>query len=172
MNPFSKDQTDAAKGECEVMYTAAAPAEHIEEYLEAIWLIEESGESPAKIATISKRLNVSPPSAVQMLRRLEHDGHVNYRVRKGVELTASGWEIGRKMVRNGRLIEVLMKDVFAIKIDPRIACGIEHHMTEEFADALCTMLKHPRLCPHGRDIPPGKCCNSARRRVVTHAPTR
>ncbi|MFQ5761419.1 MAG: metal-dependent transcriptional regulator [Candidatus Bathyarchaeia archaeon] len=148
----------AEKSECEVMYTAAAPAEHVEEYLEAIWLIEEAGESPAKVASVAKRLNVSPPSAVQMLKRLEKDAYMDYKVRKGVVLKPRGREIGRKMVRNGRLIEVLMKKVFDIKIDPRIACGIEHHMTEEFADALCTMLKHPPHCPHGKEIPRGQCC--------------
>ncbi|MFQ6134544.1 MAG: iron dependent repressor, metal binding and dimerization domain protein, partial [Nitrososphaerales archaeon] len=37
---------------------------------------------------------------------------------------------------------------------------IEHHMTEEFADALCTLMKHPRKCPHGNPIPKGRCCTS------------
>ncbi|MEK6929670.1 MAG: metal-dependent transcriptional regulator, partial [Thermoproteota archaeon] len=27
-------------------------------------------------------------------------------------------------------------------------------------DALCTMLKHPRKCPHDHQIPMGECCKS------------
>ncbi|MEK6980244.1 MAG: metal-dependent transcriptional regulator, partial [Thermoproteota archaeon] len=29
-------------------------------------------------------------------------------------------------------------------------------------DALCTMLKHPRKCPHDHDIPMGDCCKNTR----------
>ena len=146
--------------ECEVMYVSAAPSEHVEEYLEALYLTHEAGEPRAKIATISQRLDISPPSAVQMLRRLERDGYVKYIAREGVELTSKGKELGRRMVRNGRLVEVLMKDKFMIPIDGRVSCGIEHHMTQAFADALCSMLDHPKTCPHGHPIPSGKCCEA------------
>ncbi|HXG07808.1 MAG TPA: iron dependent repressor, metal binding and dimerization domain protein [Nitrososphaera sp.] len=62
------------------------------------------------------------------------------------------------MIRNTRLLEVLMKNALKINIDEEMVCGIEHHMKDIFTDALCTLLKHPRQCPHGREIPPGKCC--------------
>jgi DtxR family transcriptional regulator, Mn-dependent transcriptional regulator len=39
-----------------------------------------------------------------------------------------------------------------------MVCGIEHHMKEIFTDALCTLLKHPKICPHGYHIPEGNCC--------------
>jgi hypothetical protein len=29
---------------------------------------------------------------------------------------------------------------------------------EYITDALCTLLKHPRKCPHAHNIPLGKCC--------------
>jgi len=41
-----------------------------------------------------------------------------------------------------------------------MVCGIEHHMNKQFTDALCTMLKHPRKCPHDHDIPMGQCCQN------------
>jgi len=31
-------------------------------------------------------------------------------------------------------------------------------MNKQFTDALCTMLKHPRKCPHDNVIPLGNCC--------------
>jgi DtxR family Mn-dependent transcriptional regulator len=31
-------------------------------------------------------------------------------------------------------------------------------MKNQFTDALCTLLKHPRECPHGNRIPKGECC--------------
>jgi Mn-dependent DtxR family transcriptional regulator len=57
------------------------------------------------------------------------------------------------MIRNTRLLEVLMRDALKIEIDEEMVCGIEHHMKDMFTEALCTLLNHPRLCPHGHDIP-------------------
>ncbi|MCL4436736.1 MAG: metal-dependent transcriptional regulator [Thaumarchaeota archaeon] len=143
---------------CRVLYIEPVESEHIEEYLEAVWLLEEMGESPVKISTISQNLGVAPPSAVQMLRKLEKSGYLKYLAREGVTLTRKGRVIGERMVRNGRLIEKMMADSLGIEVDPKVACGIEHHMSQEFADALCTLMKHPRKCPHGQPIPKGKCC--------------
>lgn len=144
---------------CNILYIDPVGSENKEEYLEAVWLIEESGESPAKISTISQKLKVAPPSAVQMLKKLEKDGYIEYKIREGVSLTRKGNKIGRHIVRNGMLIEKLMDDTLGIAIDPKVACGIEHHMTKEFADAICTLMNHPNKCPHGNIIPKGKCCN-------------
>lgn len=147
---------------CKVLYIEHDSSEHIQEYLEAVWLLEEMGESPVKISTISQRLNIAAPSAVQMLKKLEKSGYIKYQPREGVLLTKTGNEIGKRMVRNGRLIEKLMSSSMGIEVDPKVACGIEHHMTKEFADALCTLLGHPRLCPHNNPIPLGNCCKNGK----------
>lgn len=138
-----------------------AVAEHTEMYLKAIWLLDEAGHRLAHIKTISKLLEVAPPSAVEMLRKLEQEGCVKYLPRRGVEMTDKGRKVGTRLVRNQRLFESLMRDKLRIAIDMKIACGIEHHLTEEFADALCTFLGHPRECPHGRSIPKGSCCKKS-----------
>ncbi|MFM7862055.1 MAG: iron dependent repressor, metal binding and dimerization domain protein, partial [Candidatus Nitrosotenuis sp.] len=78
----------------------------------------------------------------------------------GVSLTEGGEKVGSSMMRNSRLLEVLMDSALKVKIDEEMVCGIEHHMNKQFTDALCTMLKHPRKCPHGHAIPPGSCCSA------------
>ncbi len=143
---------------CNILYVDPVGSENKEEYLEAVWIIEEMGESPAKISTISLKLKVAPPSTVQMLKKLEKEGYLKYIAREGVNLTLKGSVIGRRIVRNGMLIEKLMKDTLGLEIDPKVACGIEHHMTDEFANAICTLLNHPNKCPHGNLIPKGNCC--------------
>jgi DtxR family Mn-dependent transcriptional regulator len=55
---------------------------------------------------------------------------------------------------------VLMDSALKVDIDEEMVCGIEHHMNEQFTDALCTMLKHQRKCTHTHDIPRGKCCKN------------
>ena len=143
----------------EVLFVGTAEAEHEEMYLKAIWHIRERKED-VKISTIAKMLNVRQPSVVQMLKKLNEQKLVNYN-KAGVTLTDDGESIGSGMMRNSRLLEVLMDSALKIEIDEEMVCGVEHHMNKQFTNALCTMLNHPRKCPHGNDIPPGECCAEA-----------
>jgi DtxR family Mn-dependent transcriptional regulator len=127
----------------EELYVDTAESEHIEMYLKAIWYIRERGKE-VKVSSIAKLLNVTQP-------------FVHYS-KGSVDLTKEGEHIGKKMMRNTRLLEVLMKDALKIEVDEEMICGIEHHMKDLFTDALCTLLKHPQRCPHGLEIPKGKCC--------------
>ena len=143
----------------EILFVGTAEAEHVEMYLKAIWHIKERGED-VKISTIAKMLNIRQPSVVQMLKKLNGQKLVNYN-KAGVALTEEGEKVGSTMMRNSRLLEVLMDSALKIAIDEEMVCGIEHHMNKQFTDALCTMLSHPRKCPHNLDIPAGQCCESA-----------
>jgi len=141
----------------EVLFVGTAEAEHVEMYLKAIWHIKERNE-PVKISVIAKMLNVRQPSVVQMLKKLNEKELVEYN-KDGVFLTETGEKIGSSMMRNSRLLEVLMDSALKVEVDEEMVCGIEHHMNVQFTDALCTMLNHPRKCPHDHDIPMGECCS-------------
>ena len=143
----------------ETLFVGTAEAEHVEMYLKAIWHIKERGED-VKISTIAKMLNIRQPSVVQMLKKLNLKNLVNYN-KAGVRLTEDGERIGSSMMRNSRLLEVLMDSALKVEIDEEMVCGIEHHMNKQFTDDLCVMLKHPRKCPHDHEIPMGECCKSA-----------
>jgi len=94
---------------------------------------------------------------VQMLKKLNGRQLVEYN-KAGVFLTEGGERVGSSMMRNSRLLEVLMDSALKVEIDEEMVCGIEHHMNKQFTDALCTMLNHPRKCPHDNKIPEGECC--------------
>ncbi len=141
----------------EQLYVGTAEAEHIEMYLKAMWSILENGQE-LKVSSIAKVLNVTQPSVVQMLHKLNDSHLIDYKKGSIVVLTGEGEKIGKQMIRNTRLLEVLMKDALKIDIDEEMVCGIEHHMKEIFTEALCTLLKHPKVCPHGYHIPAGVCC--------------
>jgi DtxR family transcriptional regulator, Mn-dependent transcriptional regulator len=55
-----------------------------------------------------------------------------------VEMTPKGERIGKQMIRNTRLLEVLMKDALKMEVDEEMVYGVEHHMKTLFTDALCT----------------------------------
>ena len=104
-------------------------------YLKAIWYIHERGEK-IKVSSVAKILNVTQPSVVQMLAKLNEMNLVYYEKGNLVEMTSEGKKIGERMIRNTRLLEVLMKDALKIETDEEMACGIEHHMKTIFTDAL------------------------------------
>ena len=142
----------------ESLYIDTAEAESVEMYLKAVWYIREQGED-VRVSSIAKLLNVKQPSVVQMLHKLNEANLVEYiKGRNLVKMTFGGEKIGKQMIRNTRLLEVLMRDALKIEIDEELVCGIEHHMKQIFTDALCTLLDHPRECPHRYAIPRGECC--------------
>ena len=142
----------------EELFLGTAESEHVEMYLKAIWHIRERKEK-VKVSSIAKILNVRQPSVVQMLHKLNDTDLVQYSKGNSVmKLTPEGEQIGERMIRNTRLLEVMMNEALKIEIDEEMVCGIEHHMKAIFTDALCTLLEHPRSCPHGYRIPLGKCC--------------
>ena len=147
----------------EILFIGTAEAEHVEMYLKAIWHIKERNE-PVKISTIAKMLHVRQPSVVQMLKKLNTKDLVEYN-KAGVSLTENGERIGASMMRNSRLLEVLMDSALKVEIDEEMVCGIEHHMNKQFTNALCVMLKCPSKSPRGRDIPMGECCETSRNEV-------
>jgi DtxR family transcriptional regulator, Mn-dependent transcriptional regulator len=154
----TRDGTDLVQeDDKEELYIGTASSEHIEMYLKAIWFIRERGEE-VKVSSIARLLNVKQPSVVQMLHKLNEAQLVIYKAERIVDITPKGERIGKQMIRNTRLLEVLMKNALKIDIDEEMVCGIEHHMKQIFTDALCTLLNHPRLCPHLKGIPFGECC--------------
>jgi DtxR family Mn-dependent transcriptional regulator len=42
------------------------------------------------------------------------------------------------------------------------ACEFEHIIRHGLDEKICRLLGHPRMCPHGKPIPPGPCCDAAK----------
>jgi DtxR family Mn-dependent transcriptional regulator len=86
---------------------------------------------------------------------------------QGLALTPEGKTEAALAVRRHRLAERLLADVLATEdalVDER-ACGLEHALFDGVDESICTLLGHPQFCPHGKPIPPGKCCQEMRASV-------
>jgi DtxR family Mn-dependent transcriptional regulator len=84
-----------------------------------------------------------------------------------VVLTAEGKTQAALAIRRHRLAERLLADVLTTEesiLDDR-ACGLEHALFDGVDEAICTLLGHPTICPHGKAIPPGECCKQMRASV-------
>jgi DtxR family transcriptional regulator, Mn-dependent transcriptional regulator len=124
-----------------------------EEILEFLYLCQaEGGPYPADIASTPAMAEVL---AAQLAET--HDGRC--------ELNLAGLAAGQDVVRRHRLAERLLQDVLAGRPEQmeENACQFEHVLVRGLADQVCTLLGHPTTCPHGKVIPPGPCCQEARK---------
>lgn len=133
-------------------------SEKAEEILEALWVAgEEEGQvflDPEKIG-----FPLDDPAYGELT------GHALIEMRQGmVCFRPEGREEGKITIRRHRLAERLMMDVLNIRGDEGEykACQFEHLLNEGADIKVCTMLNHPSTCPHGKPIPPGECCATAR----------
>ncbi|MCW2923976.1 MAG: iron (metal) dependent repressor, DtxR family [Thermoleophilia bacterium] len=126
----------------------------VEDYVKAIWLIQESGER-ATGQRIAQRLSVSQASVSAMLQRLGGLGLISYEKYQPVKLTASGTNVALEVVRHHRLLELFLAEALGMPWD-RIhaeAEVLEHHISEELEDLIAERLGNPQYDPHGHPIP-------------------
>jgi putative ABC transport system ATP-binding protein len=123
--------------------------------LEQVWVCGEKGQM-AEIVYIRHSGVQDPARVVSRLKDLGllelHDS--------AVSLTARGEGRARDIVRRRRLAERLMTDTFSFgdsEADSH-ACKFEHIISAELDQRICAFLGHPKTCPHGNPIPPGRCC--------------
>ena len=119
-----------------------------EDYLERLYMREVEGET-AEIALPDDR------AIGELLRRNYLTPHAGDFV-----LTPDGKQQAEHAVRRHRLAERLLHDVVAVhdrEVD-QAACEFEHSLHHGIDEHICTLLGHPKTCPHGRPIPPGRCC--------------
>jgi len=134
-----------------------------DEILERIWtaLENEKGELESDGPVLLAELNTSATE----LRELIDSGSVRLSPDGGqLTLSAKGRNSARDIVRRHRLAERLLADVLDVPGDTleRSACQFEHLLHPDIEHKVCILLGHPRTCPHGMTIPPGRCCLEGR----------
>lgn len=129
--------------------------EETEEALSEVFKMIESGENKVPAVKLKLDQNVAAgifDSLVGKKWLSVEDGSVRF--------TADGELRARNVVRCLRLSERLFADVFGLDSEKseKAACQLEHVLSPEVADSICTLLGHPSECPHLNPIPAGACC--------------
>jgi DtxR family Mn-dependent transcriptional regulator len=125
-------------------------------YLITVARAAETGtEGPVPISQIAGDLQVSVPSANEMIRKLEGRGLLSYVPYRGVHLTDSGHLIADQVLRTRRLWATFLADHlgFSPAAADDQACHLEHATSPEAANRLATFLGNPAAGPLGRPIP-------------------
>lgn len=128
-------------------------SESTEMYLKAMSELGD-GEVVA-IGRLAERLDVTPVSANEMVKRLGDQGLVSHTRYKGVNLTTKGRKAASDVVRRQRLWECFLHDHLHIEWAQlyELACSLEHATATEVTEALANFLGNPKTCPHGNPIP-------------------
>ncbi len=135
-------------------------AEEITEVLETVWTLQEQ-----KSATMEQVIdNAAKPVSKALLERLAEDGLLAIDDSKRVRLLPKGRLLAEQIMRRHRLAERLICDVLGSRVEDSeaAACEYEHLLAEGITNSICTLLGHPRFCPHNKPIPEGECCRQAR----------
>ena len=134
----------------------------VDEHLETLWHLLENDESDID----NFKSHTKGPFDEDILKKLSEDGYVVLDG-KQISLTDKGFAQAEQIIRRHRLAERLLTDVLGMKLDAIEvgACEFEHVLAPELVESICTLLGHPRECPHGGKIPEGDCCKQVRKTV-------
>lgn len=130
------------------------PSEQIENYLKNIYKIQTL-EGKVSTSSLSEKLQISPASVSEMIKKLADEGSLTHTPYKGVELTESGKRAALKIVRKHRLWEMFLVEILHFgwdEIDEE-AERFEHIMSDKMEDKIDEVLGFPSVDPHGDPIP-------------------
>ena len=84
-----------------------------------------------------------------------------------VLFSGEGKKISEGIIRRHRLAEVLVTSILRLKKSDmeEVACKVEHALLPEVEESICTLLGHPEICPDGKQIPRGRCCEDRCREI-------
>lgn len=133
-------------------------SDRAEEILETLWVHhQEEREEPFELGIAKGEPEIN---------ELGKAGYVRL-INDKIVLTDKGKSEGEKIVRRHRLAERLFTDVLDIKkkfVHP-LSCQFEHLLHEGIEENICTLLGHPKVCPHGKPIPQGECCRKSKESI-------
>lgn len=128
-----------------------------ENYLKALYLLaNEQGE--VNLSDLSKRLEVSSPTANSMVKNLHQKKLVKYEKYKPILVSKTGQLKAAMIIRKHRLTEMYLVDKMGFGWEEvhSIAEQVEHVKAPAFFDKMDEILGFPKVDPHGSPIPDKK----------------
>ena len=128
--------------------------EKAEEILETLWIRTEEKEEGA---VALDNLGIKGKRPIDQLLKGDY---ISISGDRRVRLTETGRPEARNVVRRHRLAERLLADVLGTRdmLIHEKACKFEHLLDRGLDENICVLLGHPKVCPHGKSIPSGGCC--------------
>jgi DtxR family Mn-dependent transcriptional regulator len=118
-----------------------------DQYLKAIYLIQEVEDGPASTGDVADALDVSPASANEMIGKLESRGLAEHEKYKGVDLTDDGIVRAREVLSNYCIIERFLANVLEVEEFRAEARSLEAVIDDTVAERLDRLVDRSPECP-------------------------
>jgi DtxR family Mn-dependent transcriptional regulator len=126
-----------------------------EDYLKAIYRLQEEHEGRVQTSQIAGHLEITESSVSTMVKKLAEKDLIEHQAYKGVALTDTGRSVALEVIRHHRLLEAFLSETLDYDWSEvhEEADRLEHHISETFARRIAQALDHPSTDPHGDPIP-------------------
>jgi len=128
-----------------------------DQYLKAIYLIQEMEDGPASTGTLADMLDVSPASANEMIGKLEARELADHEKYKGVRLTDEGIARARDAIQTYCIIERFLANVLDVEDFRTEARDLEAVIDDTVAERLDTIIDRNPNCPDCFDAESDAC---------------
>lgn len=118
-----------------------------DQYLKAIYVVQEAENGPAATGVLADRLEVSPASVNEMIGKLEERELVEHEKYKGVTLTNEGIVRARESLRTYCIIERFLANVLEVEEFRYEARELESVIDDTVAERLDTIIDREPECP-------------------------
>ena len=125
-----------------------------ENYIKALFYLHQKSED-ISLSELGEELNVSKPTAYEMIKKLQQEGIVISKKYKPIKITEKGKQSAAEIIRKHRLSEMFLLQVmkFGWEEVHEIAEDLEHIKTDKFFDRMDELMGFPKTDPHGSPIP-------------------
>lgn len=128
-----------------------------DQYLKAIYLLQEVERGPVGTGAVAEELEVSPASANEMIGKLASRNLVNHEKYRGVELTDDGISSARKSLRTYCIIQRFLANVLEVEGFRVESRELESVIDDTVADRLDTIIDRESQCPDCFDFERDAC---------------
>jgi Mn-dependent DtxR family transcriptional regulator len=128
-----------------------------DQYVKAIYLLQEMKDGPAATGALADMLDVSPASANEMIGKLESRGLANHEKYKGVQLTDEGIVRARDALQTYCIIERFLANVLDVESFRAEARELEPVIDGTVAERLDTIIDRNSECPDCFDAETDAC---------------
>lgn len=132
--------------------------ETVENYLKTIYNLSKDNSVVVANQQLANKLNISPASVTEGLRKLHELKYVIYEKSYGTRLSSTGSKLALSIIRRHRIWETYLAKELGFGWDEvhEIAEELEHIKNDKLINKLSAILGNPTYDPHGDPIPDAK----------------
>jgi DtxR family Mn-dependent transcriptional regulator len=122
-------------------------------YLQTMYRLNESDDI-ASVSVLAKKFDVRPPTAIEILRRLQAKGLVTQKPWKAPELSTRGMAMAESIIHQHRIIELYLNTTLGLSSQTSCseATKIDYLLDKTVIAKMCKALNRPTQCHHGNPI--------------------